>query len=631
MKKLLSIIFILIPALYSSAQLQVQPDNRRSIIQLAVRYYNDKNYEKAAPLLKEILNSADSRPYFPLYITCLIELQDYNDAEKLIQKEIKKARYPVSELYVNWGQLLLAQKQEAEADQKFDLAVRSVANNRPAYISTANSFMRLGNFEYAKQTYLEGEKNLPGTSFDYELARIYYYLRDYQNMMVKYLDYLKSDDNRLPQVESIVGSTLNRDVDDELTTEFRSMVLRRIHADPDVLVYNKFFIWFLLKEQDFSGALQQAVALDRRTGHEDSEIYDLANIAANNRKYDAARDAYEYLLEKGNKNPYYLGSFMQNLQISYLILKDKGFNNKEQELELADKFKTGLDYLKNIPDSYWMVKEYAHLLAFYLKQPDKAIQELKTGLTLRGLRPEQTGELKTEMADIYVYSGDPWEATLIYSQVIEANKNNTLGDEVKLKKARLSYYLGDFAWAQAQLDVIKASTSKLTSNDAFELSLLIGNNSKPDSTNVPLKMFSHADLLFFRNEDSLAVMTLDSIENLYPNHSLDDDVLFRKAKINLKNGKIQEAVANLEKIITDFSYDSLADDALFLLADTYQFRLKDTVKAQEYYKKLLVDHPGSIFVVESRKRYRELRGDSTEDKDMSDPDDNLDNLFFRGL
>ncbi len=123
---------------------------------------------------------------------------------------------------------------------------------------------------------------------------------------------------------------------------------------------------------------------------------------------------------------------------------------------------------------------------------------LKKGLAISRLNPEQQGMLKTEMADTYVYNNDPWEATLIYSQVIEANKNNSLGDEVKLKKARLAYYIGNFSWAKAQLDVLKASTSKLTANDAMELSLLIGNNLNLDTTAAPLTCLQKPICVFFK-------------------------------------------------------------------------------------------------------------------------------------
>ena len=183
--------------------------------------------------------------------------------------------------------------------------------------------------------------------------------------------------------------------------------------------------------------------------------------------------------------------------------------------------------------------------------------------------------LKTELADVYVYANDPWEATLLYSQVIDANKDNSLGDEVKLKKARLGYYLGNFSWAKAQLDVLKASTSKLTANDAMELSMLISNNLDLDTTAVPLQMFSRADLLFFRNKDSLAMATLDSIQEIYPYHSLVDDILFRKSKIaNRTSGIMNRPPKYLEQIKSDFTYDLLGDDAQFALAELYNYHLK---------------------------------------------------------
>ena len=139
------------------------------------------------------------------------------------------------------------------------------------------------------------------------------------------------------------------------------------------------------------------------------------------------------------------------------------------------------------------------------------------------------------MGDIYVYANDPWEATLIYSQVIEDNKTNSLGDDAKLKKAKLAYYMGNFRWAKSQLDALKASTSKLTANDAMDLSLLIGNNLNMDTTAVPLTMFAQADLLFFQNKGDAAMAVLDGLMKLYPYNSLVDDILFRKAKIEIQH------------------------------------------------------------------------------------------------
>ena len=112
---------------------------------------------------------------------------------------------------------------------------------------------------------------------------------------------------------------------------------------------------------------------------------------------------------------------------------------------------------------------------------------------------------------------------------------------------------------------------------------------------------------FFRNKDSLALATLDSIAGMYPYHSLTDNILFRKAKIETDRNNFSAAAEYLQQITEDFSYGLLGDDALFMLAQLYNYNLDEKEKAKELYRKMLTRYPGSVFVEESRERFRELR------------------------
>ena len=328
---------------------------------------------------------------------------------------------------------------------------------------------------------------------------------------------------------------------------------------------------------------------------------------------------------KGENGSFYSHAYAQNIQVSYMRLISEFSENSDEGKSLAKQFAEGLEYLGYSPATLHLIQEYAHLLAFYLNETEKSIAVLERGLEIPRLKPEQSGLLKTEMADVYIYANDPWEATLIYSQVIEANKKNSLGDEVKLKKAKLGYYLGNFSWAKAQLDVLKASTSKLTANDAMELSMLIGNNLNLDTTAIPLTMFAKADLRFFQNKSEEAMTILNGLEEIYPYHSLVDDILFRKSKIEIDQQNFSKAAEYLEQIINDFSYDLLADDALFSLAALYNYNLYDKEKAKELYKQMMISYPGSVYVDESRKQYRELL-DQFPDKEKE-----TENLIFQEL
>ena len=123
------------------------------------------------------------------------------------------------------------------------------------------------------------------------------------------------------------------------------------------------------------------------------------------------------------------------------------------------------------------------------------------------------------------------------------------GYEAKFRRARLAYYMGNFEWAKALLDVLKASTSKLIANDAFGISLLINDNTYNDSIEYPLQLFADADLYTYQNKDSLALMKLDTLKGKYFSHSLMDEVLFKESHIYLKNRKYDLAAESLENIL----------------------------------------------------------------------------------
>ncbi|SHF55439.1 Tetratricopeptide repeat-containing protein [Mariniphaga anaerophila] len=586
---------------------QAQPNEIQSATKLALSYYNAKDYEKAAPLLLEVYNLSKNNYYFRLYLNSMIEMQDFEGAETFIQKELKKQRTLRPDLLIHWGYLLKAQKKLKEADEKYTEALKQVPANKGSILVAANSFMQWQEFEWSKKVYLKGRKEIPQEQFNYELARNYLYLRDYDKMMEEYLNLIRQDDKQIQRVQSALSSAMRIDVDGGLRQNFREQILKRIQAEPSVIVYNRLLIWFFLQEKQFAGALRQALALDRRTGEEDTHILQMGQMALNNKMYDEAERAFNYLVEKGENSPLYIPAFVQNIRASYMRYTTSGPESQADGNELAGKFESSLEMLGYSVNTLGLIHDYAHLLAFYLNDSEKAISILEKGLKLPLLKPEDLGILKTELADIYVYAGDPWEATLLYSQVIDANKNNTLGDEVKLKKARLGYYMGNFSWAKAQLDVLKASTSKLTANDAMELSMLIGNNLNLDTTAVPLQMFARADLLFFRNKESEAMTTLDSIAEIYPFHSLTDNILFRKAKIEIDRNNYTEAAGFLQEITDNFSSGLLADDALFMLAELCNFQLNEKERAKELYRDMLSRFPGSVFTEESRQKFRELR------------------------
>ena len=600
------VVFVLmISPMVGRAQQQTLDVNK---VQLASRYFQTKDFDKAAILYKELYESTESQTYFELYISCLIGISDFETAEDEIKRAIRR-RNNDAKLYVQWAYLLKEQDREEEYREMMGKAIETVKSTRTEYVSLANAMISRGEYEFAEILYQEGRKRLPQENFYYEMGRVYLYQRNYEKMFEEYLLLIREDETRLINMQSTVQSAFRADVDNSLHEYLRVLLLKRIQEEPDVLVYNRMLIWYFLQEKNFASALRQQVALDRRTGNEDLQIIELARIAGRNGEYKDADNAYDYMIAKGSDNEFFVDSHQERMHLAYQQFTETKTEEREPQL-INDQFERTISLIGLSADTYQLLIDNAHFLAFYFGQANKAITLLTDGMALPNLTKIETDEIKTELADVNVFGGDMYEAILLYSQVIESNKTNDLGDEVKLKKARLGYYMGELDWAKAQLDVIKASTSKLVANDAMQLSMFIGNNASSDTTQVPLQKFARADLHSFRNEKEQAWAILDSIEAETPYTSLLDDIYYRKANVLVAEGEYLAAAEYLQEIITNYAYDLLGDDALFLLAGIYERQLHEQAKAEELYKNMLLNYPGSVYVPESRERYREMKGES---------------------
>jgi tetratricopeptide (TPR) repeat protein len=339
---------------------------------------------------------------------------------------------------------------------------------------------------------------------------------------------------------------------------------------------------------------------------------DLCETARSNGDYAAAKDGYDYVISLGKDAPNFRKAITEKIATEYEEITIGGIYTKEELLGLQTEMNTKLDELGRDARTVDMMKNLAHLEAFYLYNTKDAITLLESAIAIPDISPKAQADCKLELGDVLLLDGQVWEASLRYSQVEMAFKYEPIGQEAKFRNAKIAFYIGDFKWSQVQLNVLKGATSKLISNDAMYWSMVITDNLALDSNPEPLLKFAHADLMVFQNRFDSASIDLDSIDKRWPGHSLEDDVLFMRYKIAYKQQKWVEAGTYLQKIIDKYSDDILGDDATFLLAELYDTKINDKEKAMQYYNDVFVKFPSSMFAVDARKRYRQLRGDKVE-------------------
>ncbi|HTL82603.1 MAG TPA: hypothetical protein VL651_12910, partial [Bacteroidia bacterium] len=361
--------------------------------------------------------------------------------------------------------------------------------------------------------------------------------------------------------------------------------------------------------KDFSSALIHDKALDKRLKTNGDDIIKLAALARSNGDYKAAADAYDYVISLGKDAPNYRTAKIEKIHAKYDQITLSGQYTQADILGLQAEMNSTLDELGRDVRTIELMRTLAHLDAFYLFDTKKADTLLEAALALPGISPMQTAQCKLELGDVLVLDGQVWEASLRYSQVEKAFKFEDIGEEAKYRNSKIAFYVGDFKWAQVQLNVLKTATSKTIANDAMYMSILITENLALDSNPDPLLKFARADLMIFQNRFDIATLELDSIDKLYPAHSLEDDVLFRRYQIAMKQQKWTEAAGYLQGIITGYGTDILGDDATYLLAQLYETKLNDKEKAKQYYSDVFTNYPSSTFATDARKKFRELRGD----------------------
>ena len=591
--------------LFSTVVLSQETDEK-----LAIQYFSDGEFEKAAALFEKLYQNKPGTYYYNYLINAYIEGKNFTDAEKFIKKMTRQDKNNVK-LKVDLGYVYKKADDASNATKEFDEALKNVDNDKNQIIGLANAFLIRNEPEYAIKTYLKGKTNMKNTyTFGLELGSIYERQLKYDNMIKEYLDLLEFNAYEyLPTVQNILQSSLSIDPEEIKNTALKKELLHRIQLNPSQTFYSEMLLWYAIQQKDFEMAFIQAKSIDKRQKQDGSAVYDLGKLALSNEAYEIAVKCFDYIIEKGIDNNYYMDSRINLLHAEYLnTIKLYNFD-RNNLVELEAKYNAVIkDYGKN-PLTIPLIKDLTYFQAFYMNKTGEAKELLNEVVKTGGIPQNTVAECKILLADILLMTGDVWEATLLYSQVEKALKNDPIASEAKFKNARLSYYINEFDWAKAQLDVLKASTSKLIANDAMELSLLISENIGEDSSYVPLSMYARADLLSFQNKDKEALVVLDSITNEFPNHLIIDDVLFKETDIAIKKMEFKTADSLLNLIVEKHSNSVLADDALFKRATLYETKFHNSSKAMELYQELLLKYPASTFTVEARKRYRILRGD----------------------
>ncbi len=574
--------------------------------ELANAYFRKGEYEKAILLYQPLFESNPIRQdYFKSLLTCYQQVESFTDAQALIEEQIQRFPEQVY-LFVELGYNYQLQGDINLAEQYYEQSL-DIVKQKPNYgFMIGRSFRQNHLLDQALRSYQIAKEINPKLNTEISEAQIYGEKGDLEKMFDLYLDLVDKNENYFSTVQRYVASFITDDKYDPNNALFKKLLLKRAQKNPKD-AWNILLSWLFMQQQEYKKALTQEKSLFNRKPGSLERIREIGYISFENEDYETSKNAFEFMLSK-EKEVIIDDQDVLFAEIYLLKIENNSIEKGENRDRIEAKFEELISNYGYGEKTLELHLAFADFLTFHHDKPEKAIEHLEN-ISERAETPFEKGFIEMKTADILVFTDQFNQALIKYTKIQYDLKNSELAQEARFKVARTSYFKGDFQWAQNQLKVLKSSTSQLIANDALELSLKIGNNMNKDSLNEGLEIYARAELLGFQQKYEQAIDTLSYVLIQFKGQQIEDDALFSQAVYYQKIEDYKAAELNLLSLL-DFHPESLLiDDSIFMLGELYRDHLNEPAKAQSMFERIIFEFPSSIYLVDARISFRQLRGD----------------------
>ncbi|MGC1205928.1 MAG: tetratricopeptide repeat protein, partial [Flavobacteriaceae bacterium] len=555
---------------------------------VAKEYFKNGHFEKALFEYKKLYTKAPSNlSYIDQIVVTHQQLEQYDEAEAFLLELIKRVNYPSFLVEIGYNYQL---KNDIEnANINYNKAIAGIDINPNNVFAVARSFQNHSLLDEAVISYEKAMKLKPDFNFNLQLAQLYGEQGDIEKMFTGYINFAEFNPISIGTIKRYINDFIRENSENENNIILRKILIKKIQQEPNLL-WNEMLSWLFIQQKDFKKAFVQEKAIFRRQPESLNRIENLADIASNENDNETAKEIYTFIIETAQELDNLLNAHYKILQLEIKEgLKENYSSINSKYLELFKAFGKFSQTL-NLQISY------AHFLAFYMNETDKATAFLEDTLQLP-LTELQKAEVKLELGDILVLQEKFNQALIYYTQIQRNLKNSTISQDARYKVAKASYYKGDFKWAESQLKILKASTSQLIANDALDLKLLISDNKYEDSLQTALKLYAKADLLAFQNRNDEAINLLNNILEDHKTEPIVAQALYKQAQLFENKKQFEKAQANYESIIANYRDGILIDDAYFKLAILFENYFNEPEKAKDLYEQIIFNHADSIYFV----------------------------------
>ena len=573
--------------------------------ELANGLFEQNEFEKATIIYEELTDENPNQSFFyERYIQCLVKTSNQKKAIKFIRKKAKKSSDPLPLMIDECWILSTEEKTSKEADNLFEFILGKINHDLETSMLAAELFERHNLNNFAIKILQTAESNFgENAEISNTLANLYISNGQRIQAMERYMNLMIHSNVEFEQFKQVFESNITDSAD---IVALQQLLLTKIQENPYVTSLSEWLKWTFVKLQDWKNAFLYTKSIDIRLKEDGKRVYELGLLCKSNNELNIALKCFEYCVKKGENSFDEMESSSKFLETKYLLLSQKSENQSDWNSLIAElkSFE-----LKNGP-SIASLPIAETLAQIYIEQnkADSAVVLLEKYVENNQIQKKNLAQAKISLAKAHIANAEMWKSELLFAQVEKDYSEEALGQTAKFNRAELSFFRGDYDWAVMQLDVLKDATTQLISNEAMELALCITDNVASDSNYLPLQIYSKALLFYRQHQFDSALFYANKVKSDFPGHSLSDEVLLLKARIFENQKLFEKAAETYETLAIAFEHDILTDNALFALANLYQFKLNQPDKALKTYQKIIDNFSNSIFIVDARREFRKLRG-----------------------
>ncbi len=606
---------VLIIILYSTTLLKAQEiqnfDNR---FQLAQSYEQAGQLGKAEAIYRELAYAQPwNNIFFETLNKILVSQKKYTESIDLLNNKIKQTPTDFN-LYGLLGSTYFIMDQSEKAFETWERGIAINPNSIVGYRVIANYALVNRAFEIAIDILKRGKKySEDPTIFSIDLANIYAVNMKFKDAAAEFCTLIIHHPEQVQLAKARMNIYLKGHGAVEQTIE---AIKDFINSKSQIEFYD--LLSFVYQTAgNYKDAFENVIKTEERFKGNGTQIFAFAQEAYRNRQYEWASNSYDYIVKNYQNSPFfstakigYARTLEASLDQKFLQQNDSWKPYSKPIPSFTDEYKKIInayyEFAKEFPDNAIKIEALFRIAEIYRNRifNYQEADSIYNRVSLISPMSNYYVESNISRGRIAIIRNDLQSAQDFFrsaakSPRIEPNDLATINFHL----ARIEFWKGNFTNSVTLLNEASKNLSTDFANDALELAALI-NTTKKDSVN--LLLYAHADLLAIQNkhkEAGIEFKTLSDNPNLF---IINDFAKNKFAEMLIAENDLPTAVKVLEESIENQKNAIFIEKSTFLLAQCYQFGIKDFQKAAQIYQKLLETFPNSLYFDRAREALQSL-------------------------